>query len=101
MLTEESGASRCWIRQCQGLRLATCIQDSGVREIKPKSSTIMGSSAQVRFQPRIGQFTDAESDRQTHSLQETLEAKIKMLRKKLTFKATPMPNADPLSDISR
>ncbi|XP_062007785.1 uncharacterized protein LOC133724894 isoform X2 [Rosa rugosa] len=69
MLTEESGASRCWIRQCQGLRLATCIQDSGVREIKPKSSTIMGSSAQVRFQPRIGQFTDAESDRQTHSLQ--------------------------------
>ncbi|PRQ37849.1 hypothetical protein RchiOBHm_Chr4g0407251 [Rosa chinensis] len=30
-----------------------------------------GSSAQVRFLPRIGQFIDAESDRQTHSLQGT------------------------------
>ncbi|XP_024167337.1 uncharacterized protein LOC112173888 isoform X2 [Rosa chinensis] len=44
LIRQESSASPCWIRQCKGLRLATCIQDSGVKEIKPKRSTIMGKT---------------------------------------------------------
>ncbi|KAM5580819.1 hypothetical protein ABKV19_010164 [Rosa sericea] len=46
------------------------------RELLREAFSYLGSLAQARFQPRIGQFIDAESDRQTDSLQGTPQRKL-------------------------